>query len=235
MLCSYAVDAVMTARPLLHLLVPAAVLGASALPATAVAAPVLVNGPKACYVTVDPAARELMKLRATGFAPLHAVDLLFDGVRQISFDSNTAGVVRVREQVPYQPSGERPLTVTLRDHVEPGTEVTTTTRVTALRVQLRPRRAATSDLIRFTGRGFTQPRPIWAHYVFQGRARKTVRFAAGPASACGTFSVRRPQIPILRPRAGRWKLQVDQQKRYSLTPRSVFVPVPITVRRIIGG
>jgi hypothetical protein len=47
--------------------------------------------------------------------------------------------------------------------------------------------------------------------------------------------VRRRQIPILRPRPGEWTLQVDQQKRWSPEPDSVFVPLPITVQRIIGG
>jgi hypothetical protein len=225
----------MTLRPLRHVLLPAGALGALALPATAVATPVLVHGPKACYVTVDPAAREVIRLRATGFTPLNAVDLLFDDLRQTSFDSNAAGAVKVREQAPYQPRGERPLTITLRDHLDPTTAVTTTTRVTALRVELHPRRAATSDQIRFTGRGFTQHKAIWGHYLFQGHVQKTVRFAAGPASACGTFSVRRPQIPIARPPAGKWTLQVDQQKRWSRHPKSVLVPVPITVRRVAGG
>ena len=40
--------------------------------------------------------------------------------------------------------------------------------------------------------------------------RKTVRFAAA-GDGCGTFSVRRPQIPILHPRAGKWTLQVDSR------------------------
>ncbi len=62
-----------------------------------------------------------------------------------------------------------------------------------------------------------------------------MRFAAGPATACGTFSVRRPQIPILRPRAGKWTLQVDQQKRYSRDAEERVRADSITVRRIIGG
>jgi hypothetical protein len=127
------------------------------------------------------------------------------------------------------------MTVTLIERDNPANTLTLQTRVTALSVTLKPKRAATSSLIHFRGRGFTRQKPIWAHYVFQGHARKTVRFAAGPATACGTFSVRRPQIPILHPRAGKWTLQIDQQKRWSKRPESVFVPIPITVRRIIGG
>jgi hypothetical protein len=228
----------MTARiapPSRFALVTAAALGAVALPATALATPVVVHGPKGCYVTVDPSARETISLRATGFTPLSAVDLFYDGERVTSFDANPVGAVKVREQAPYKNRGERPLTLTLSEHLHPENAVTATTRVTALRVQLRPMRAATSDLIRFTGRGFTQPKAIWGHYLFHGRPQKTVRFAAGPATACGTFSVRRRQIPVEDPRPGVWTLQVDQQKHWSPKPKSVVVPVPITVRRVVGG
>jgi hypothetical protein len=89
--------------------------------------------------------------------------------------------------------------------------------------------------VRFRGRGFTAQRPIWGHYVLRGHVRKTVRFARRPASACGTFSVRRRQIPLRDPPPGRWTLQVDQQRRWSRRPSSVFVPITITVERVIGA
>jgi hypothetical protein len=226
----------MTARSLSISLASAAALGAAALPAAALATPVIARAPKACYVTVDPSARETIRLRATGFPPLDPVDLFYDdGGRVTSFDANAAGAVTVREQAPYQSRGERPLTITLRDHLHPENVVTAMTRVTALRVQLRPKRAATSDMIRFTGRGFTQHKAIWGHYLFHDRLQKTVRFAAGPATACGTFSVRRRQIPVERPRPGLWRLQVDQQRHWSPKPKSVVFPVPITVQRVFGG
>ena len=47
---------------------------------------------------------------------------------------------------------------------------------------------------------------------------------------CGAFSVRRRQIPIKRPRIGNWTLQVDQQRRYSRAPDSVYVRVKIEVQ-----
>jgi hypothetical protein len=144
------------------------------------------------------------------------------------------GTVRVVEQVPYQRRGERPLALTLRESLHPENVVTAMTRVTALRVRLRPKHARTSDLIRFTGRGFTRQKPIWAHYVFHGRVWRTVRFADRPATACGTFSVRRRQFPI-NPPPGVWTLQVDQQKRWSAKPKSVVFPVSIKVRQIAGG
>jgi hypothetical protein len=212
-----------------------ALLGAAAAPAAAQAAPVFATPLKPCYVTVDPSAREVINMRVSGFEPTADVDIAFDGSRMISFVANAAGVVKARLQAPFQPSGQRDLAVTLTERDNPALTVTATTRVTALAVTLSPKRAATSKRIRFRGRGFTRARSIWGHYVYRGRARKTVRFAKRPAGACGTFSVRRRQIPILRPRAGHWTLQVDQQHKWSSRPDSVFVPVPITVQRVIGG
>lgn len=211
----------------------AAALGAVA-PATAGAAPVLTVPLKPCYVTVDPAAREVLKLHAAGFSPTEDVDISIDGSPVVSYVADGDGAVAARVQAPYQEHGERRMTVTLAERGNPANTVTARTRVTALAVTLSPRRAATSSRIRFRGRGFTKARGIWGHYVFRNRVRATVRFAARPAGACGTFSVRRRQIPIPRPRAGEWTLQVDQQRRWSARPDSVFVPVPITVERVIG-
>jgi hypothetical protein len=61
--------------------------------------------------------------------------------------------------------------------------------------------------------------------------RRTVRLARRPTGDCGTFSVRRRQIPVVRPKIGKWTLQIDQQRRYSETPDSVFVRITITVGR----
>jgi hypothetical protein len=225
----------MTLRPL-RIAIPAALLAAAALPAGALAAPALTQPLRPCYVSVDPAAREVVNIHASGFTPAQAVDVQVDNAGPLlTYEANRFGNVFAKIQAGVQAHGERPMTVTLVERGNPANTLTLQTRVTALAVTLKPKRAATSDLIRFRGRGFTRQKPIWAHYVFDGRARKTVRFATRPATACGTFSVRRPQIPILHPRAGKWTLQVDQQKRWSPSPKSVFVPIPITVRRIIGG
>jgi hypothetical protein len=38
---------------------------------------------------------------------------------------------------------------------------------------------------------------------------------------------------VVRPRIGKWTLQVDQQKTYATSPDSVFVRITITVNRRI--
>jgi hypothetical protein len=213
----------------------AAVLGAAALPAGAQAAPALLRPLAPCYVSVNPAARQVFTVRAGGFTPTEVVDVSVDQLEPDAFDADADGIVRAKVQASFQGSGERPMTVTLTERANPANTLTAFTRVTALDVTLRPRRAATSDRIRFRGRGFTRSsRAIWGHYVYRGRVRKTVRLAVHSEAPCGTFSVRRRQIPILHPRAGKWTLQVDQQRHYSPEPHSVFVPVPIRVERVIG-
>jgi hypothetical protein len=87
--------------------------------------------------------------------------------------------------------------------------------------------------VQFIGRGFTKRAPVWAHYLYRGKVRKTVRLVRRPTGDCGTFSVRRKQIPVFRPKIGKWTLQIDQQKAYASAPNSVFVRITITVGRRI--
>jgi hypothetical protein len=235
-------------RTLLHpraraagLLLAAAPAAVALAPAPAQAAVQLEAPLKPCYVSVNPATRERMRIVASGFTPNAVVQLTIGGSDAVRLDADATGIVRTRggskaPAAPYQRRGERTVPVALTEESpNPANTLTTTTKVTALSVRVRPRQAATSDKVRFRGRGFTRSRAIWAHYVFHDHDRSTVRFAAQPKGACGTFSVRRRQFPLERPRPGHWTVQVDQQKHWSPQPDSVFFPVSINVQRIIGG
>ncbi len=69
--------------------------------------------------------------------------------------------------------------------------------------------------------------PIYAHYVFAGKARRTVRLGM-PTGECGRFSVKRRQFPFkTSPRAGVWTIQFDQVKAYD--PKAA-VRFSLTVR-----
>ena len=108
---------------------------------------------------------------------------------------------------------------------------TTTSWVTNLTVTLHPNTAPPSRRVRFRGRGFTNPAPIYGHYLFRSKLKKTVLLARHPAGRCGRFSVKRRQIPVDRVRTGRWVLQVDQQRRWSETPASNMQRLIITVKQ----
>lgn len=210
-----------------------AAAAAAAMPASAQAAPAL-TPLKPCYVSVSRDKRQVLDALATGFTPHSAVDVTVGG-RTSEAVANAVGTVDLhRTAAPYRRRGQRRFVVSATEVGNPLNTVSASAYVTALSVHLRPRRAATSDRVRFIGRGFTGAAPIWGHYLTpSGRVRKTVRLADGPEGLCGTFQTRRVQIPIRHPRPGRWTLQVDQQRRWSPRPDSVFVPVMITVQRVI--
>jgi hypothetical protein len=215
-----------------RLLAPAAALAVAACPADAVAAALAPLKP--CYVSVDRDEREPVPVEASGFTPRSRVDVAVDGaIEYAGVQVDDAGAVSGRVRAPHQVRGERPFTITVTEQGNPANAVSATAMVTALRVRLRPRRARSHRRVRFEGRGFTGPGPIYGHYVFRGRERKTVRLAPGADGPCGTFTARRRQIPVRRPAAGEWTLQIDQQRRYSPAPEGVSVPVRIEVRRVL--
>jgi hypothetical protein len=206
-----------------------------ALAAPASAAPVM-DPLKPCYVSDGdlPEQRESVTVRATGFTPAAHVYILIDGaVVDTTGRADANGVVSGSFPAPFQGRGERLFTLGLQEQENTQNFVQATAMVTNLSVTLRPNPARPSRKVRFSGRGFTMDAPVYGHYLFRGKVRKTVRFARRPAGTCGVFHSRRRQIPIRRPATGDWVLQVDQQRRYSAAPASNLQTVIIKVRETI--
>ena len=218
-------------------LLGAALAAAVLTPASAHAA--ALNPLKPCYISVtqrapgapDQITRERIDLAGSGFTPNALVDVSFDGTLETTLQADAAGNLLLANplQSPYRARGEGPFTLTAAEQGNPANTVALTSRTTALALRLRPREARPQRRIRFSGRGFTEQKAVWAHYLYKGKVRKTVRLVRRIGNPCGQFSVRRKQIPIKRPRTGNWTLQVDQQRRYSRAPNSVFVRVKIEV------
>jgi hypothetical protein len=210
-------------------LLPATLL-AFALSASPAAA-AFVDELKPCYASTGRATEQLEDIAVSGegFTAYSAVEVLVDGVVVGSAPTGSVGEFELTVDAPYQPRGERPFTLEVRDGVN---SVLTQSRVTNLAVSMRPRRAAPASRVRFRGRGFTRDAPVYAHYLFGSREQKTVRFARRSKAPCGTFAVRRRQIPIAGARTGRWIVQVDQHKAYSAKPDPVWVRLPITVEEV---
>jgi hypothetical protein len=198
---------------------------------------------KPCYVTANTPAgpqSEGVAISAAGFVPNSTVALTIDGQlvpggEALQTDP-TGSLTLSPDQVraPFIPEGSREFSVTLTQTDNPANTATATARTTALGVTVKPRRARPSQRIRFKGSGFTGTKPVYAHYVYKGKVRKTVRLARD-TSPCGGWSVRRPQIPVGDPKPGNWIVQFDQSKRYrdARNPnsglKSVFVLLRITV------
>jgi hypothetical protein len=186
---------------------------------------------KACYVSagLTDAERETLEIKGQDFGMNGAVEVLFDGVVMGSALTGSIGEFTIRLPAPFQESGERAFTVTVRDATA---EVSQTTRVTNLAMTVKPRRAAPSRRVRIRGRGFTGDAPVFAHYVFGGEEQLRVRLARRSTDPCGTFSVKRRLLPIADAANGRWIMQVDQKRRYSPEPDPVWVRRPIVVSEI---
>jgi hypothetical protein len=198
---------------------------------------------KPCYVTAGTAAapqQEGVGITATGFTPNSTVALAIDGVavpggEALQTDA-TGSLPLAPEQVPapFIEKGSREFTVTLTENGNPANTATATARTTALGVSVTPRRARPSQRIKFKGNGFTARKPVYAHYVFKKKLRKTVRLAR-KTSECGAWQARRPQIPVEDASPGIWTVQFDQSKKYrdARKPnsglRSVFVLIDISV------
>jgi hypothetical protein len=216
-------------------LVGAALAALALLPATAQAAALAPLKP--CYISVTQPTgskvTEPLDLAGNGFTAGSLVDVSFNGRLDRTIQADAAGNLPPQSlQSPYQAKGQGTFTLTAAERGNPANTVALPSRTTALTLKLKPKRARPSTRIRFKGAGFTAQKAVWAHYLYKGKVRKTVRLVKRIKNPCGTFSVKRRQIPIKRPKLGVWRLQVDQQKRYSRAPDGVNVRADIKVQKV---
>jgi hypothetical protein len=209
-----------------------------AAPAPARAVPTL-QPLKPCYVTAatDQEGRESegIAIAAAGFTPNSIVDLTIDGAplaggsTGLQVDqSGNLNLPATAVPAPFVEHGSRAFTLTLTETGNPANTVAATAQSTALGVYVHPKTAKPSDRVHFKGRGFTAPLPIYAHYVRKGKPRKTVRMAHTPGE-CGSFETHRRQIPIRKPRLGKWIVQFDQSKKYVPPAGHTIVYVRVTI------
>lgn len=191
---------------------------------------------KPCYVSVQVQpgtfVSEPMLVGGSGFAPDTAVDILVDGFTAVPAARAGADGVLVPRQAypPVVRSGVQPFMVTVLPVLAPeyAMPLSLSSRIAALTVAVKPKRARPSQTVRFSGRGFTGSGALYGHYLFHGALKRTVRLAPAPRTRCGAFAVRRPQFPF-QPRKGVWTLQVDQHRR--LSDEGPLVRLAIDVRR----
>jgi hypothetical protein len=217
-----------------------ALVVALAAPAAAHAAPVMVPL-EPCYVTAETSEgpmSEGMNILASGFTPNASVDITIDGQPyqggdDVQVDGNGALPI-TGVPAPFVARGTRQFTLTIAEVGNPANTVSSTSKSTALGVRLKPKEARPSRRIRFKGSGFTEDTPIFAHYIYKGKLRKTVRMARRPRGDCGGFRKRRRQIPIKDPGLGSWTVQFDQSRRLKdpAVEPIVFVRLEILIRLV---
>jgi hypothetical protein len=199
---------------------------------------------KPCYVTAGTAAapqQEGVTIQAAGFTPNSTVTIAVDGqpigqpgAPPQEFQTDPTGNLNLPPNsvpAPFVETGTREFPITLTEVGNEANTATVTSKSTALGVSVKPKRARPSKRIRFKGSGFTGEKPVYAHYVFKSKLRKTVRMAR-KTGTCGAWSARKRQIPVNEPKPGLWTVQFDQSKRFIADATkipSVFVRLGISV------
>src|SRR5687767_13490741 len=108
-----------------------------------------------CYRSLDEQRRETVPVRASGFTPGEHVNVYVDGVLvQQDVVVLTDGQISGGVEAPYVAKGERPFTLTVTEVSKPSNTASVMSRVTALSLRLKPRRAAPQRRVRVIGRGF---------------------------------------------------------------------------------
>jgi hypothetical protein len=193
---------------------------------------------KGCYVaSTDEVSgvirREPIEFGGSGFTPGGLVDVALDGAAQRTVQADATGNLPPQAlEAPYRRRGDRPFRLTATDQADPFNTAEALSNVTAFGVRINPATAAPSSRVRFRGRGFTQPAAVYGHYLFRGHVRRTVTFSPRPQAPCGTFDVKRRQIPVKQPRLGQWTLQIDQERQYLRAPEHGAIKVIIRVQRV---
>jgi hypothetical protein len=222
----------LTASALVALLGPAA--------ATAAVAPTIDPLAQPCYVAAQPDQTQPVAISGHGFMPFAYINVFIDDVvqtpapgtppPQADANGNVVGSV----PAPYIPFGVHRFTLRLTEQANTDDSASAIGWVTALSVEQIPAKARTRARVRFKGRGFVGPGPVYAHYVFDGRSHKTVRVAR-PHGGCGAFSRRMRQFPFRHgPRVGTWTIQFDQQRHYTASPE-VSARLTVKVNRAFHG
>ena len=200
--------------PTLRSLIALPALLALALPASAQAATL---GPlKPCYVSVNEATREPVPVEAGGFTPGSKVDVAIDGTPvktdvPVLLDGTISGSV----SSPYQARGQRPFMISVTEQGRPENTVSAPSKVTALSLRVRPKKAPPRKRVRFSGRGFTTGEPIYGHYVFGGHPAQD-RELRDPAR--GLRRVQRQAPPDPDPQAAHGPLDAAGRHRAGVQP-----------------
>ena len=189
--------------------IPASLLALGALialPAQAGAAQVGVLPNKPCYRS-----GESLLIGGTQYTPNSSVRITSDGafIGAVTTDHNGIfqGTLRVGQR-----RGERTKTYTGTDVSNPANAASTTLRISALDVTVRPRSGRPGRRVRVNARGFTTGTRLYAHIV-RRRYRRNVGVGR-LRGACRTLSARRRIFPR-GTNPGTYTVQFDTRRRFS--------------------
>jgi hypothetical protein len=130
--------------------------------------------------------------------------------------ANATGIFTTEITTPAMTGlGPKTVTVTAIDSVNPAN--TATVRLRVVREPYgsnRPIAGRPDELTTWRFAGFAPDRPVYAHFLLDGRPRGDYRFGVA-RGICGTLTAHAARIPGVRAlRPGHWSLKLDQRMTY---------------------
>jgi hypothetical protein len=195
-----------------------AVGAALALPSVAAAGTVQFTPPVPCLQ-----AGKSYAITGTGFSPFRTVSFSGDGVTTSyeagedgSFSTDAGGGLGVSEYDSFTP---KTVNVTVTD-LNPALSTSISFEVVKFGSNL-PVKGKPSKVVTWEFAGFLNSAPIYAHYLYERKEKKTVRFGTGQGP-CGTLSKRAVRFPIKKPKNfGTWEVRIDSNPKWSRNSESL--------------
>lgn len=192
---------------------------ALALPSVAAAATIQFNPPIACMEQ-----GKSYPLAGSGFTPSIGVAVTYEG-RSTTFFTDSAGAwpgdeSNVIGAPEYDSLTPKTLTFTATDNFEPSITATASVPTVAFGSNL-PVKGKPNKVVNWEFAGFLNNAPIYGHYLYERKEKKTVRFGSGQGP-CGTLSKRAVRFPIKKPKNfGTWEIRIDSNPKWVKSSESV--------------
>lgn len=101
-----------------------------------------------------------------------------------------------------------------------------TARIARITVDVPQNTRNTRKKVKYQVVGFPNGRVVYAHYVFGGKRRKSVKIGRTKGD-CGRITKRLRFLPVNRPRNGTWRIYFSNRKRYSKASALYLVKVTV--------
>jgi len=189
---------------------------ALALPSVAAASSVQLNPPVSC---LEPGKE--YPITGSGFSPFRTISFMGDGVTS-SYEADEAGRISTTAfgVAEYDSLTPKTVTVSVTDPVNPANN-TSFSFTTAKFGSNLPVKGKPSKVVTWEFAGFLNNAPIYGHYLYERKEKRTVRFGSGQG-ACGTLSKRAVRFPIKKPKNfGTWEIRIDSNPKWSRNSESV--------------
>ncbi|MDX6689064.1 MAG: hypothetical protein QOG15_521 [Solirubrobacteraceae bacterium] len=198
----------------------AALIGAAASAAPAGAATITVPS---CVVDYGAAAQiPSLPISGTGFTPGGGVNISYASTANPSpgllgsTDTDAAGNFSANSlPVPFKSATtkQQAFVLAATDAVNPAITAATQFQQVRFGASANPSKGRAKHKVHYTARGFTIGLPVYMHFRFHGKTKKTVRLATAKPP-CG-IATRKLKLLPTKVRYGTWKVYIDQSKTYN--------------------